>query len=100
MGLPKSPVVKVNVTESIIAESKSRDSSHCMIAEGLKAAVPHAKYILVDLQSIRFTDTEKKLRYTYLTPRSAQIALIKFDQGITPPPLEFTLRKAWCQRTR
>lgn len=89
---PRSPRVTIDVTTDLIEGSKERDSSHCMIAEAVKAAVPGASFVSVDLQTIRFSDPKKRLRYTYLTPRSAQIALIEFDQGMAPEPFSFQLR--------
>jgi hypothetical protein len=89
---PRSPRVKIVLTEELIEDSKQRDSSHCMIAEAVKVAHPGASHVSVDLQTIRFTDQAKGLRYTYLTPRAAQVALINFDAGVTPEPLDFMLR--------
>jgi hypothetical protein len=88
-----SPGLKIEVTKELIEDAKGRDSSHCMIAEAVKAAFPEASYVSVDLQTIRFSDPVKRLRYTYLTPRIAQIALIDFDQEVTPEPFDFTLRR-------
>jgi hypothetical protein len=95
MGAQKtiSPSLKIQLTTQLIEDSKQRDSSHCMIAEAVKAAFPDAAYVSVDLQTIRFSDPGKHRRYTYLTPRVAQIALVDFDQGITPEPFSFTLRR-------
>jgi|SRR5215471_3626750 len=89
---PHAPQVVVEVTTEIIAQSEQRDSSHCMIAEAIKLAVPNARHISVDLQTIRFSDPEKMLRYTYLTPRRAQVAIIRFDQGMHSEPMSITLR--------
>jgi hypothetical protein len=65
-----------------------------MIAEAVKVAVPGASKVSVDLQTIRFTDLEKRLRYVYLTPRQAQLALVSFDQGIHTDPFSMVLRGA------
>lgn len=91
---PGAPRVTVVVTKDIIDRSEERDSSHCMIAEAVKQAVPNAQKVSVDLQTIRFTDPEKRLRYIYLTPRQAQIALILFDQGKHNDPFTVFLRGA------
>lgn len=88
---PRAPHVKVTLTDEIIVDSIQRHSSHCMIAEAVKAVLPKAKAVSVDLQTIRFTDPEKSLRYTYLTPRRAQVALVQFDQGIRTEPFAFRL---------
>lgn len=90
--LPRAPRVKLEITEELIEDAIPRDSSHCLWAESVKTAVPDATRISVDIQTIRFTDSKKGLRYTYLTPRTAQIALIQFDQGIRPEPHSVQLR--------
>lgn len=93
-----APRVTVHVTRDIIERSEQRDSSHCMIAEALKEAlketVPQARGISVDLATIRFSDPEKRLRYVYLTPRQAQVALLLFDQGKHNDPFTIFLRGA------
>src|SRR6266403_5193605 len=71
-----------------------QNSSHCMIAESIKAAYPRARFISVDISTIRFTDPDKGQRYTFLTPRRAQVALVQFDQGLKPTPFHLQLRKA------
>lgn len=88
----RSPRVQLDITEDLIAESTKRDSSHCMIAEAVKRAVPGARSVAVDLQTIRFTDPLKAQRYVYLTPRRAQVALVNFDQGKAPEPFQIQLR--------
>jgi hypothetical protein len=91
---PRGPRFKVFVTAEQIEHSKVRDSSHCMISMAVKEVVPEAKSISTDIQTIRFSFPEKGYRYTYLTPRIAQVALINFDQGILPEPFEFHLQGA------
>lgn len=89
---PRSPRFTIEVTDEIIADGVERNSSHCVVAEAVKASYPDAKRVSVDLQTIRFSDYTKGLRYTYLTPRAAQVALVQFDQGIKPEPFKFQLR--------
>ena len=91
---PRSPRLKIEVTEEIINAAVPRDSSHCMIAEAVSATFPDARRVSVDLQTIRFSDPRRGLRYTYLTPRIAQLALIQFDQGTLSEPFAFQLRGA------
>lgn len=86
----RAPQLNFEVTAEIIEESIPKESSHCMIADALKAAMPNASYVSVDLATIRFTDRAAGRRYIYLTPRTAQQALIAFDQGERPGP--FTIR--------
>lgn len=89
---PRARELNVRVDTETIEDAIPRDSSHCMIAEAVRTAFPAAKNISVDLQTIRFSDPERGLRYTYLTPRVAQLALINFDMGIKPDPFFFRLR--------
>lgn len=89
-----SPKVHVQVTQEIIDKAQRRDSSHCMIADAVAAAVPNARYISVDLATIRFTDPNAGVRYVYLTPRSAQAALLAFDQGEPTEPFGLRLQGA------
>jgi hypothetical protein len=88
---PKGPVLVVNVTTQIMDHARVRDSSHCMIAMAIRDVAPQMASIAVDIQTIRFTDREKGWRYSYLTPRIAQKALIDFDQGVMPEPFNFRL---------
>lgn len=81
------------VTDEIINASIPRDSSHCVWADAIKAAVPTATRISVDLQTMAFTDPVSKRRYVYLTPARAQVDLVKFDQGIRPEPCVLMLGK-------
>src|SRR5215510_11021188 len=90
----KSPKVLLKVTPRLVRDAVQANSGHCMIAEAVKEAVPGAKYVSVDLQTIRWTDTEKGKRYVYLTPRKAQFALIDFDQGEEPTPFQATIQGA------
>ena len=79
--LGRTPTAWISVNRGHITDSVKRSSSHCMIADAIKKAVPEASHVSVDLQTVRWTDQERGERYTYLTPRSGQTALIKFDQG-------------------
>ena len=94
-----SPKVTVKITKKQIDEAIRGNSSHCMIADAVKEQVPDAKYVSVDLQSIRWTDTKKGRRYTYLTPPRAQRALVKFDQGEPVAGFQMTLQGAFITET-
>lgn len=94
------PRVTVQITEDIINNSVQEDSGHCMIADGIRKVLPLAQYISVDVATIRFTDPEKQLRYTYLTPVSVQRPIVQFDQGQRPEPFRFTLRDPLVTETR
>lgn len=90
----RSPKITLTVTQEMIEKGIRADSEHCIWAEALRAARPDARSIAVDLQTIRFTDPVRGLRYSYLTPRAAQVSLVEFDQGIMPEPASCTLRGA------
>lgn len=90
----RSPRLNITVTQTEIDKSMKRDSSHCMIAEAIKRHVPDASFVSVDLATVRFTDMHAGVRYIYLTPRSAQLALLRFDAGEKPEPFGFRLQGA------
>jgi hypothetical protein len=89
-----SPRLDIAIPQDIIDTSAIKDSSHCMIAEAVKRAVPNAAHVSVDLATIRFTDLVAGVRYVYLTPRVAQEALLAFDQGEKPEPFKIRLQNA------
>lgn len=82
--------IDMHVTPEIIDRAVVRNSGHCLVADALKAAMPDATRVSVDLQTIRFTLPSTGRRFIYLTPESAQHLLIDFDQGICP--IETNLR--------
>ena len=90
----RAPILTVNVTREIIDTAIKENARHCMIAMAIREQYPTFAHIAVDLQTIRFSDPEKGLRYTYLTPRIVQQALVLFDQGHRCRPIEFKLRGA------
>ena len=53
----------LDVTAELIATAIPRNSGHCMIADALRAAIPSARFISVDLQTIRWSDPETNRRY-------------------------------------
>jgi hypothetical protein len=61
-----------------------------MTALAIQKAIPDARHICVDLQTIRWT--RKGLRYVFLTPHVAQDNIIRFDQGQRDQIQPFTLR--------
>ena len=98
--LRPSPKVDLDISEDIIRRAIRGDSTACMIADAVKEQVPGAKYVAVDLQSVRWTDPVKGLRYVYLTPSNAQGALVMFDQGIEMEPFKVKLRGAQVTRSK
>lgn len=98
---PRGPRLSVSITPEIIARSTRANSKTCMIAEGIRAAFPTAHTVSVDLQTCRFTDPKRGLRYVYLTPRIAQKALLEFDEGKPPAePFEVVLANAHVTRAK
>jgi hypothetical protein len=79
----------VDVTAELIAAATVRDSRRCMIAEAIKEQNPHLRSILVDLQTIRWTNPRTRKRYICLTPETAGMALVNFDQGREIEPFVF-----------
>jgi len=71
----------IQITRENIEQASRRDSRRCMIAEAMQQANPHWTKIMVDLQSIRWTNPRTKKRYVVLTPEDAAAALVKFDHG-------------------
>jgi hypothetical protein len=88
--------MQVNVTQDIIDTAVPANSGHCMISDAVMAAARQKKWkigkVLTDLQTIRFTDLKKAVRYICFTPRVGQLALLAFDQGVKPEPFGFHLR--------
>lgn len=83
--------IYLDITEEIIETATRRDSSHCVVADALRAARPDVQRISVDLQSIRFTDPKDGKRYIFWTPSTAQNIVLGFDQGIRPEPARIRL---------
>lgn len=83
--------MKVCVSKDHIDNGVQKNSQHCMIADAIKTACPKAQFIMVDLQTIRFTDRGKGKRLVYLTPAVAQHNLLKFDKGDPVKPFTFAL---------
>lgn len=83
--------MKIEVTKAHVEQAVQRDSHHCMIADAIRDQTK-AKYILVDVQSIRWSNLRTGKRYTYLTPMVAQQAIIAFDRGERMAPFTFHLQ--------
>ena len=97
---PRSPHVTIHVTREIIDVAIRRDSKNCMIAETINATFPNAHNVVVDAATIRWSDHDKGLRYTFTTPLIARDAILKFDLGKDIEPFSFTLRRAWVTGIR
>jgi hypothetical protein len=92
--------LQLEVTQDIIDRSCVADSSHCMIADAVRRAVPDARSVTVDIQTIRYSLPGTRKRYLYLTPRQAQLALLDFDAGQKPQPFTAQLRPAMITAMR
>lgn len=92
--------MKIKVTKHHVSEAIRKNSHHCMIAEAIKEQVEGAQQIMVDLQSIRWTDARLGVRYFYFTPPQAQQALLKFDKGEEVPQFDLELRQPTMVRPR
>jgi hypothetical protein len=110
-GRPRKPAEKfhpsiwesgraeIPVLEKHLATARRANSSHCAIAMAIADAVPHARRIAVDLQTIRWTDPKKGVRYCFLTPHAAQQdVIIPFDQGEECKPVTFRMKPAFVTR--
>lgn len=84
--------IHIPITQEIINNAVVRDSSHCVVADAIRAAIPEAKRVTVDLQTIRFTVNDE--RVVYLTPAAQQTMLVRFDQGVIPAPGDMYLSHA------
>lgn len=94
----RAPRMKPNVTSDDVIESVRGDSSCCAIVTATERFCRdhlrfEPKHVSVDVQTIRVSDPVKRLRYAYLTPRSAQQFIIDYDQGADAlAPFSFELR--------
>jgi hypothetical protein len=88
----------VPVEQKHYDHAQQRNSSHCAIAMAIADAIPTAKFICVDLQTIRFT--KRGLRYCFLTPHTAQSVIIATDQGEGDKLQPFTLKMRPAQISR
>jgi hypothetical protein len=91
---------EISVGQEHLDEALRANSSHCAIAFAIREAVPYARRISVDLQTIRWTDSKRGVRYCFLTPHVAQQdVIIPFDQGEECKPVTFRMKPAWITRT-
>ncbi len=83
------PGIKIKINHTHIAKAIKGDGTHCMISLAIQEKFPDVRWVWVDKQTIRWTDRKEGKRYFYLTPRPAQRALLRFDNGepIEPFPI-------------
>lgn len=94
------PLRRIYVRQDHITHAVRRDSKRCMIATAVHDNIPWATYILVDSQSIRFSNYESGERYVYLTPPSVQQALLDFDSGVVVKPFSINMRLGYIRQMR
>lgn len=92
--------VAVKITQEIIDSAVMANSSHCVLAEGIKAAWPGATRVSCDMHTCRVTDKASGFRYIFITPRQAASALINWDAGIAPKPFAMRLKAAQVVKIR
>lgn len=90
---------KIEVTQEDIDRAVANTSTHCAVAEAIMRCVPHSAYVMVDAQTIRWTNPETEQRFYYLTPAKVQDYVIAFDAGDDIKPMTFTLGHPAFTRT-
>jgi hypothetical protein len=78
------------VTAEDIAKATANDSYKCVVATAIARTVKDARKIEVDLQTIRWSDSEG--RHVFLTPFSVAGYVIAFDAGEELFPFKFHVR--------
>lgn len=95
-----SPRFTINVLDDDINRAIPRSSRHCMIEYAIEHDVPNASRPIVDIQTIRWTDKTKGLRYTFITPAKILALMLAWDEGHKPKPFSFRLRGAQITSSR
>jgi hypothetical protein len=85
-------MMRIIVERRHITNAEKKDSHHCMIADAIKDRLA-VQFIVVDTQSIRWSDPATKERYVYLTPPTAQDMILRWDRGIKIQPFAFELAR-------
>lgn len=80
------PGIKIKIDRAHIANAIKRDARNCMIVQSIREKFPDVRWVQADAQTIRWTDRKEEKRYKYLTPRPAQRALYRFDEGLRVEP--------------
>ena len=94
------PTYRVKVKADVIDNAVVADSHRCMIADAIQQKFKWAKYIMVDLQSVRFSNTHTGRRFIYLTPPEAQKAILDFDRGNPVAPFTLNLMQGYERQMR
>lgn len=86
--------ITVNLTQSDIDKALKNHSSRCVVATAIKRAVPNAKRVEVDMQTIRWSAEDEEgnnERVVYVTPMSVMDYIVAFDAGDELLPFNFYL---------
>ena len=75
----------IEITKEAWEEASRSKSGGCLIAEAIEAQYKQLVNVKVNVALIRATDTRSGLRYSWTTPRAAQMILLHFDQGWSHP---------------
>jgi hypothetical protein len=88
----------IQIRDENIGGALVANSSHCIVAEAIKQCIPDAKFVAVDLQSIRFSQDGK--RFCFLTPAAARDIVVNFDQANTEAitACEFSMKPVYVSR--
>jgi hypothetical protein len=92
--MPKRNRPRAYATEDLIANAMKKDSSHCVAAEAIKTAIPEARFVAVDIQTMRWSVPSMGKRYVQLTPWVVQDFIINWEEANRPnlQPFDFELR--------
>jgi hypothetical protein len=92
--------IELDINKYVIERGVLRNSSHCIFAEALRDALKsrgvRARNIAVDLQTVRYTDSDVGVRYIYFTPPALQVGLVRFDRGDSIKPFKVRLYRERC----
>jgi hypothetical protein len=89
-----SPKLEIEISAEQHEHAIRSNSGACLIADAIKRTYPNLSGVTVDVATIRATDRENGVRYTYLTPPAAQHVLLAFDQGWANPVETLTVQRA------
>jgi hypothetical protein len=91
----------ISVEQRHIDEAMRANSSHCAIALAIAEQVPTARFISVDVQTVRYSCSKRGVRYVFLTPHVAQSLVIGFNQGDDEAckPVSFSMKPAFVTKS-
>jgi len=84
----------LSISEEDYATAKQSKSGACLIRDAIARQYPELSKISVDMATIRASDRNRGLRFTYLTPPAGQHILLSFDQGWPQPTKDLVVQRA------